>query len=593
MRGAWRWRTLPRFITFVWVFDAGTATFLLLLNAGTGLRQVAEAQLLRRLVETAQQVVQHQAPLAAGLGWGVALTGLALAEAVAFGIIWQLATPFLHRLSGAMEGRLLRQTQSLPLERLEMADHHDRIQRVWQGLDQHIPDVLAILWRVTAQAVTLVSLLFYLGQFHWALPLIVAAGSTPGVIVRQRQLSRRYMLDKKQSADERRLDVYKGVLTGRGAAAEVRLFGFGPWMIDRAERLWRRLRRERLAFDAHDARSGALAEGINTLTYFAGIVFSVWLLATGRTSVGAAASFFYAIQSFQVSYTQFLWNFALLHNDLRYLQDFFTFVDEPGLDMNAGRRLAGPVQDGIVFEDVTFTYPGSTEPALAHLDLTIRPGERIALVGENGAGKSTLVKLLMGLYRPTAGRILVDGVDLREIAPADWYRRVGAVFQQFGRYQTTIRENIGFGSAERMGDAALVTEAAKRSGAAEVAATLAAGLDTPLGKEFHDGAELSTGQWQKLAIARAYLRPAELLVLDEPAAALDARAEADVYAHFAAMARARTVVLISHRLGSCRIADRILLLDRGRLVEAGTHDALLAAQGRYAELYALQAAWYR
>ena len=180
----------------------------------------------------------------------------------------------------------------------------------------------------------------------------------------------------------------------------------------------------------------------------------------------------------------------------------------------------------------------------------------------------------------------------REIAPADWHRRLGAVFQEFARYQTTIRDNIGFGWIDKPDDAALVEAAAARSGALELAAAWPHGLDTPLGHEFHDGADLSVGQWQKLAIARAYLRPAELLILDEPASALDARAEAEVYAQFAVMARERTILLISHRLGSCRIADRILVLEHGRLVEAGAHTALLAAGGAYAALYRMQAAWY-
>ena len=225
--------------------------------------------------------------------------------------------------------------------------------------------------------------------------------------------------------------------------------------------------------------------------------------------------------------------------------------------------------------------------------MSIQPGERIALVGENGAGKTTFVKLLMGLYRPTSGRILVDGVDLADIAPADWYRKFGTVFQSFLRYQTTVEENITFGWLEGADDKEHLESVLVRSGADEVAAALPLGLDTPLGKEFHEGAEMSVGQWQKLAIARAYFRPAEILILDEPASALDAKAEAAVYAHFADMAQERTAVLISHRLASCQIADRILVLREGRLVEQGSHAALLSAEGEYAELYRLQAASYR
>jgi ATP-binding cassette subfamily B protein len=281
---------------------------------------------------------------------------------------------------------------------------------------------------------------------------------------------------------------------------------------------------------------------------------------------------------------------------VRYLQDFFDFLDGPRLDLRAGLPPPLRLTRGITFEGVSFTYPGTERPAVHDLNLTIGPGERLALVGENGAGKTTLVKLLMGLYQPTAGRILVDGIDLRTLAPAAWYRRFGAVFQDFLRYQTSVRDNVAFGWVDGAAPAAseaAIQAALTRSGAAELVATLPRGVNTLLGKEFHDGADLSAGQWQQLAIARAYLRPAEILILDEPASALDARTEAEVYEHFAHLAEQRTVLLISHRLGSCRIAGRILVLKAGRIVETGTHEALLAAGGEYATLYRMQAAWYR
>ena len=222
---------------------------------------------------------------------------------------------------------------------------------------------------------------------------------------------------------------------------------------------------------------------------------------------------------------------------MRYLQDYFEFMDGPRLDLDEGRRLPGQLREGIRLENVSFTYPGGDRPALTNLNLTIRPGERIALVGENGAGKTTLIKLLLGLYRPTAGRILVDGVDLNELAPDDWYRRFGTVFQDFVRYETTVRENIVFGWPEGRDDTRALAATVARSGADEVVAALPDSLDTRLGKEFHAGVDLSVGQWQKLAIARAYFRPADILILDEPASALDAKAEAAVYEHFRADGR--------------------------------------------------------
>jgi ATP-binding cassette subfamily B protein len=594
---AGRLRTFGRLARLIWSVQPLAATLLLALTAGAGLFALAELQLLRRLIDTAQAVVQHQAPLTDGLLLGAALAGLAILEGVlggssGGGLKLVLSSWFQGKLVAAIEQRCFRQVQAMPLERLEVAEHHDQLQRARQGMAGRLSMTMAFLWNTTTEVVTLGSLLVYLGGFHPLLPLLLALGTTPGALIRLHLGRRRCLIERRQTADERRLNAYINLLIGRDAATEVRLFGFGGWMIDHAMHLWWRLRDERLAYAASDAWLSGLGFGLITLAYVGTIALSVWLFATGHIGLGLTAALFYAIERFQTSYQVLSYGLTSIYADLPYVQDYFAFTDGPRLDQQAGLPLAGPLRREIRFEDVSFAYPGSAEPALRNLSLTIHPGERLALVGENGAGKTTLVKLLLGLYRPTAGRILVDGVDLSEIAPEDWYGRIGAVFQNFIRFQATIGENIGAGWIDQADDTAIAA-AAVRSGAQEVATALPHGLATLLGKEFHDGVDLSLGQWQKLAIARAYLRPAELLILDEPTSALDAKAEADVYAHFAALAQARTVLLISHRLGSCRFADRILVLERGRLVEEGAHAALLAANGRYAELYRMQAAWYQ
>lgn len=242
---------------------------------------------------------------------------------------------------------------------------------------------------------------------------------------------------------------------------------------------------------------------------------------------------------------------------------------------------------------MSFTYPGSSRPALCNVSFSIKPGERIALVGENGAGKSTLVKLLMGLYKPTQGRITVDGIDLNELSPLDWQRRFGVVFQDFIRFETTVRENVSFGSLEKAKQPGAIEAAVAQAGATHLVETLPNSWDTHLGKSYRDGTDLSGGEWQKLAIARAYMRTAQILVLDEPASALDAKAEADVYRHFAQMGAGKTMFLISHRLGSCQLADRVLVFKDGHLIEEGDHQTLMASQGEYADMYQQQAAWYR
>ena len=241
---------------------------------------------------------------------------------------------------------------------------------------------------------------------------------------------------------------------------------------------------------------------------------------------------------------------------------------------------------------MVFRYPGSGADALSRVDLHLRPGETLALVGENGAGKTTLTKLLLGLYQPTHGRITVDGVALGEIDPSSWRRSVAAVLQDYVKYSLTVRENIGFGRLEKLPDTEALESAARRSSAAAIVDGLPGGYGTLMGKEFEGGYDLSEGQWQKLALARLHLRDAEILVLDEPASALDALAERDLYNQFLLLSEGKTVVLVSHRLGSARLANRVVFLERGHVVQEGTHDELMVAGGPYSELYQMQAEWY-
>ena len=588
-----RLRYLPRVVRLLWAADAGGATVVFLLSAGVGLFVVAEVHVLRRMIETAQQVIEGGGSLTMGLWWGGTLGALALLQAMVEQGKRILDLRFRERLRAHVEGRCYEQAQAMPLEWFEHAEHYDQLHRVRQRITNRLSGMMFSCWESVSLLVALASLLVYLAQFHWALPLLLAIGSTPGVLLRGRFLHRKYHVQRELAPHERRFAVYAGLLTGRESAAEVRLFGLSAWLLDQVAVLRRRLDRERLRLAGREFGQSVVHEGMNGLVHIVALVFSVGLLVVGRVSIGTAAALFAAVESFQRDYADMVWIMAGLYDDMRYLQDYFEFMDGPWLDLDEGRRLPGQLREGIRLENVSFTYPGGERPALNNLDLTIRPGERVALVGENGAGKTTLIKLLLGLYRPTAGRIVVDGVDLNELAPDGWYRRFGTVFQDFVRYQTTVRGNIVFGWLEGRDDTRALAATVARSGADEVVAALPDGLDTRLGKEFHTGVDLSVGQWQKLAIARAYFRPADILILDEPASALDAKAEAAVYEHFARMAEASTVLLISHRLGSCRIADRILVLREGALVEQGTHAELLAVGGEYAALYRLQAAWYR
>lgn len=592
--GSWqRLKYVPRTVGLLLAADARGTIIHFIISIGMGLFPVAEVHVFRRLIETAELIVAGNAPVADGLAWGLALALVAILHAAVMHVREIVDRRHQEVLGNYMEERCLQQAQSMPLEWFEHDKHYDLLHLVRRRTVGRLGATTGFITRSLSDIVTMASLLIYLGQFHWGLPLLLALGTTPGALLREFVYRRRYLMDRAQAPDERRFSVFIDLLTGRHSAAELRLFSLGKWLLDQAGQLRRRLNQERLQLSAREARLTVVSDGMNGLTHIAALGLSVGLLVNGHISIGAAAALFAAIETFQISFFGLLWCGSMLYNSLRYLEGYFVLADSLRIDLTAGRKLDQPLTRPIVLENLSFTYPGAERSALSHLSLSLQPGERIALVGENGAGKTTLVKLLMGLYSPTSGRILVDGVDLADIAPADWHRKFGTVFQSYLRYQTTVEENITFGWLEGADDKAHLETVLTRSGAHEVAAELPQGLETLLGKEYHEGMELSVGQWQKLAIARAYFRPAEILILDEPASALDAKAEAAVYAHFAGLAQDRTAILISHRLASCQIADRILVLREGRLVEEGTHDALLASGGEYAELYGLQAAAYR
>ena len=337
------------------------------------------------------------------------------------------------------------------------------------------------------------------------------------------------------------------------------------------------------------------------------IVGIVGLIVRGVLTVGQFAALLAAAERFRNSMWTVFILVADMDSDLRYIADLIDYLElEDGVEPNSsmdkatstgskgafGRRTDGA--PAVRFEGVTFAYPGTDEAVLDRLDLEISPGERVALVGENGAGKTTLAKLLLGLYRPTEGRIMVDGVDLSEVEPSEWRRHVAAVFQDYMRFELTARENIGFGNLGRLAERPAIEAAAIKSGSAEFVAALPAGYETVLGRAFDEnGQDLSSGQWQRLAGARAYFRDASVLVLDEPTAALDPKAEVEVYRSFADMSVGKSVLLISHRLGSARLADRVVFLEGGRITDEGSHAELVERGGRYAEMYSIQAEWYR
>ena len=378
-------------------------------------------------------------------------------------------------------------------------------------------------------------------------------------------------------------------------AKEVKIFGLNRFLIERYKRLADGFYDANRTWRCAAPAGAALFAAIGTIGYYLAYAYIVWRTLTGAFTIGDLTFLAGSFLRLRGLLEQLLTAFSSTAAQALYLNDLFSFFEmRPEILSPANPRpFPKPIREGFVFEDVGFIYPGAERWAVRHLSFTLKAGEVVALVGENGAGKTTLVKLLTRLYDPDEGRILLDGHDLRDYDLDELRGSMGVIFQDFVRYNFTAGDNIAVGRIEARDDQARIERAAQRSQADEVIAGLPSGYDQRIGKRFKNGIELSGGEWQKVAIARAYMREAEVLILDEPTAALDARAEFEVFQRFKELSRGKTAVLISHRFSSVRMADRIFVLADGKLEAAGTHDELVAQPGLYAELFELQAAGYR
>jgi ATP-binding cassette subfamily B protein len=434
----------------------------------------------------------------------------------------------------------------------------------------------------------------------WLLGLLVVA-VFPALLGETHFASLGYSLLYSWTPERRLLDYLRYVGASDVSAKEIKLFDLSDFLVGRYDRLSREFYDANKTLAVRRSVVSTALAAVGTLGYYGAYVVIIYLTVTGHR--GPAGVFTIGVLTFLTgSFRQSrdliqrtLLSLSQVYEQSLYLDDLFSFLAlEPRIrSAPKARPVPAPIREGFVFENVGFRYPGSERWAVRGLDFALRPGERVALVGENGAGKTTLVKLLARLYDPSEGRILLDGVDLREYDVASLRRNVGVIFQDFVRYDFVLRENIAVGSIEQRENQSAIESAASRSLADSVAGRLAGRYDQMLGRRFEGGVDLSGGEWQKVALARAYLREAQLLILDEPTAALDARAEYEVFLRFSELTAGKMAVLISHRFSTVRMADRILVLKGGELLEHGTHEELLAHRGLYAELFQLQAAGYR
>jgi ATP-binding cassette, subfamily B, bacterial len=599
-------RNLRPFIAMVWRTSPGLTSTLLALRTTRALLPVATLYVGKLIVDDVVRLVQMPGKpetfvqwLPSGLlNWLGVLLAAEFALAVFADILGRIVSLvdslLAERVSNASSVRLMRHAATLDLEDFEDSEFQDQLERARRQTSGRMT-LMGQLFGQAQDIVTVVTfiagLLFYA---PWLIVLLLLA-LVPAFLGEAYFNAQSYSMDFSRTPERRELDYVRQTAASVETAKEVKIFGLNNFLIERYLRLAEDFYTANRQLALRRAGWGGLFTAIGTVGYYVAYAYIGWRTLAGQFSVGDLTFLAGSFLRLRTLLEGLLTSFSTTAGQALYLNDLFSFFETTAeiLSPAAPWPFPNPIRIGFAFEDVGFIYPGASRWAVRHLNFSLHAGEVIALVGENGAGKTTLVKLLTRLYDPDEGRILLDGHDLREYDLEAVRANMGVIFQDFVRYNLSVGDNIAVGKIAERENGEKIKRAAERSQADEVIARLPGGYEQMVGKRFRNGVELSGGEWQKVAISRAYMREAQVLVLDEPTAALDARSEFEVFRRFKELSDGRTAVLISHRFSSVRMADRILVLADGKVEAAGTHEELMLQSGRYAELFELQAAGYR
>jgi len=600
LRGAREvFRQVPGTLRLVWEADRRGTALVAVLTAVLALLPAAIAWVGKLIVDGVVLAARTGAAADRERVYALVLAELALmAVQLSAGRFLSLWRELLRAaLGNRVNEAILEKALALELRHFEDADVYDKMQNARREASARPLSLVMQVFGIAQNAVTLAALSGLLLRLSPASVLVVVAASVPAFLAEARLSADSFRLWTWRAPEGRRLNYLEWILTRDSHVKEVKLFGLGPLVLERYRALFRKFFEEDRLLAVRRWRSG-LAFGALSLAAF----YGMYALMAGRAAraeitLGDLALYISVFRQGQGAIQAVLQGVGGLYEDALFMSNLFDYLaistggEAPRV--SPARSPARGRPGAIELDRVSFRYPGTDEWALRDLTLTIAPGEKLGLVGENGAGKSTLVKLLLRLYDPTEGAIRWGGVDLRDMDPADLRGRIGAVFQDYVRYQFTAAENVGLGNPLHVADRPRIEEAARRGGAEALVTALPRGWDTVLGGWFEAGHELSAGQWQKLAVSRAFMRDeAELLVFDEPTASIDAEGEHELFQRFQALAADRTAIVISHRFSTVRVADRIAVLHAGRLEELGSHRELMALGGRYGHLFSLQAQGY-
>jgi ATP-binding cassette subfamily B protein len=600
---AWRDRlralkNIPPVLGIVW--KSGP----LVVASGLGYRVVAAlipvstAYVAKLIIDNITAIVRHATTFGASAAHLWSLAGLEFALAVIGNLAGRLIDYYdavlADRYTRYVSIEVMRHASQLDLQAYEDPVFYDRLERARVQATDRL-GMIQSMGRLFQQVITTISLSAAILWFSPWLLLLLIVCLVPAFLGESHFAFLNYAKNFRQTPAKRQLDYLRQLGGSKEAAKELKLFGLSHFLSDRFITISNAIFDENLALFRRRLRAVSLLSLLSTAGYYGAYTWVIYETAVGVFSIGTLSFLTQSILNASSNISQIFSTLSSIADQALFLTDLLAFFDMRPTVVSKPNALPAPrpITSGFEFQEVTFAYPGTTRKVLNHLNFRVEPGERIALIGQNGQGKTTIVKLMTRLYDPTGGRVLLDGVDVREYDIEDLSGQIGVIFQDFMRYEMIARENIGVGRVEFVADMQRIRDAAQKSLADGVVERLQGGYEQMLGRRFEGGVDLSGGEWQKIALARAYLRDAQVLILDEPTAALDARAEYEVFERFNELTEGKMALFISHRFSTVRMAERIIVLEDGIIAEDGSHDRLMRRGGRYAEMFELQASSYR